>query len=956
MKASLVRSGLGRGLTVVSLAVWLPCIGAAGTLLISNGSPVKILVPTTDLGTGWRAPSFDDSGWQEGTNGVGFEAVPVEFGGVVIADSEADWSIAGRQGENNWIYGFYDQTADPERTYTADKFQPFRRSDEPWGPANFWDGSAWNWYAGDPPWDYIGQTAIHPNGTNSAGVEHWVIRRWRSTVAGPVTLQFHLRKANEWGNGVTGKIFKNGVELFSRAIAGSDQTGFTVLIPTTVAVGDYVDFVQTPVGADGDGNDGFDGSYMIARVLAGTLVEPVAVADTLTGWGSGAQGENNWYYGFWNKSADPDEAYNPTTDFNNTDPNWTFAGWAWVLGPGDPPWDFVGQTDWHPNGPDPIHWAIKRWVATADGDYSCRVQFAKQNPWCGNGTTLHVLHNGVEKAQFTVAFNDTKGVDSFAVLTGVLAGDLIEFALDPTGTDGQPGDACDGSRLVATIYPSAVPWMPSLRPLINTDMQSQMLGANASVYLRFPFTVENPDALETLRLKLNWNDGYVLYLNGVLVDKKNTPTVIEGSTVADSLADWSPTGEQGYRGWVYGYYDRSLDPDGTYGLGDLTLFSSYWNGSGWDLLPTAGAPWTELYQETAHPNSPNGGPVNPDDPATHEHWVVRRWNSTVDSATLKCRFKFRKTNPNCGDGVTGYIFVNGVMVYSNTIAYNDSVGRDDVVDLPEVLVGDPVDIVIAPGNTDWCDGHAFSVTIFEGTPSVPWDAAATARRTATGPTRVPTSLDLTEFLPLLNRGRNVLAVQALNVSKDDGDVLFVAELEANRKPVAADDTAVTLRDVPTQVGAELLLANDTDPDGDTAMLVGVTPSGLTTAGGQVQLLGQTVHYTPPAGYTGLDSFTYTITDASGTPVQATVNVAVAPGQIQSIRKTAEGSYVVVIPGVAGVNYTLQRATELPTTTWVAVDGPKQVGAEGVVELVDTEPPSAQAFYRVMMAPAHPARQ
>lgn len=948
--SSLVRRAVfAGGLACLSWAA------GAGTLLISNGSPVQILVPPSDIGSSWRAPSFDDSGWQSGTNGVGFEVTPVEYGGLVIADAAADWSATGQQGENGWVNGIYDKTADPTGTYSADKFQPFRRSTDPWGPNNFWNGGSWKWYPENPPWTMLAQMFLHPNGTNSAGLEHWSIRRWRSTVSGPVTLRFHVRKDSGCdGNGVTGKVFRNGVELFSRAIAGSDRTGFIVLIPTTISAGDYLDFAVTPVGADGDGNDGCDGSQMTAQVLAGALVEPAAVTDTFNGWGGGTQGANNWFYGFWNKTADPDGIYDPAAEFISTDPDWTFDGANWVLGPGNPPWSSIGRSEWHPDGPDPLRWVIKRWVAPADGDYHCRVQFAKQNLGCGNGTTLHVLQNGVEKGRFTVAFNDGQGIDTFVPLPGVLAGQPIEFALDPTGTDGSAQDGCDGSRLLATIYAGAEPWMPSLRPLINTDVAPQMHGVNASVYLRLPFTVDQLESVDALKLKLNWNDGYVLYLNGVLVDKKHAPTVIEGSTLADSIADWSPTGEQGFLGWYYGYYDRSLDWDDTYAPDDLTFWTpTYWDGSGWDLVgpPTWGPPWTELYQENAHPNSPNGGTVDPGNPATHEHWLCRRWVAQVDSATLKCRIKFRKTNPDCGDGVIGYIFVNGVLVYSNSIAFDDTVGRDDVVELPEVLMGYPVDIMIAPGSRDWCDGHAFSATIFEGTPSIPWNAAATDRRTAIGPTAVSTLIDLTAFKSELQTGPNVLAIQALNYAPEDPDFLLVAELQANRAPSAADDVALVWEDVATNGPAAFFLANDSDPDGDPLLLVGVTPSGVSAAGGQVQLLGETVYYTPPAGYVGWDSISYAVTDTASAPVQATVNLAVASARISSIQKDpGAGPCTVGLRAVPGLNYTLLRSTQLPAASWTPVDGPKPGAPDGTVALVDANPPPAQAFYQVAITP------
>ena len=77
---------------------------------------------------------------------------------------------------------------------------------------------------------------------------------------------------------------------------------------------------------------------------------------------------------------------------------------------------------------------------------NCRVQFAKANTDCGNGTTLRVLHNGVEKFNRTIAGGDGTGFDTFVRLPGVTVGDRIEFALDPLGTDGGSQDGNGGRR------------------------------------------------------------------------------------------------------------------------------------------------------------------------------------------------------------------------------------------------------------------------------------------------------------------------------------------------------------------------------------------------------------------------------------------------------------------------------------------------------------------------------
>jgi len=187
----------------------------------------------------------------------------------VVADSVADWSFNGVQGEKNWFYGYYNRTADPDRTYQVTNFIAFPRDTGPHSARNFWTGVMWDWYAGNPPWDEIGQTAMHPNGVNN-GAEHWVIRRWVSTVAGRVTVDWTLAKSNPAGNGVTGRLFHNGVQVDSAVIAGADRVGVarTVLL-TNVQVGDFIDLALDPTGVGGATDDGSDGSVM-TMVIRGT--------------------------------------------------------------------------------------------------------------------------------------------------------------------------------------------------------------------------------------------------------------------------------------------------------------------------------------------------------------------------------------------------------------------------------------------------------------------------------------------------------------------------------------------------------------------------------------------------------------------------------------------------------------------------------------------------------------
>jgi hypothetical protein len=94
--------------------------------------------------------------------------------------------------------------------------------------------------------------------------------------------------------------------------------------------------------------------------------------------------------------------------------------------------------------------------------------------------------------------------------------------------------------------------------------------------------------------------------------------------------------------------------------------------------------------------------------------------------------------------------------------------------------------------------------------------------------------------------------------------------EVNDPPTAADDSASTDEDTSVDID---VLANDSDVDGDA-----LTASGFTQGThGSVSDNGDgTVDYTPDPGWSGTDTFTYTVCDPSAACDSATVTVVVDP--------------------------------------------------------------------------------
>jgi VCBS repeat-containing protein len=99
-------------------------------------------------------------------------------------------------------------------------------------------------------------------------------------------------------------------------------------------------------------------------------------------------------------------------------------------------------------------------------------------------------------------------------------------------------------------------------------------------------------------------------------------------------------------------------------------------------------------------------------------------------------------------------------------------------------------------------------------------------------------------------------------------------------PIGVDDAVFAQADTPLIMGLSELTANDTDADGDILTL---TSFSQPTQGSLVNNGDGTLVYVPNASFTGVDTFTYTLTDPSGRQSTALVVVNVSPnGSISPI--------------------------------------------------------------------------
>lgn len=192
-------------------------------------------------------------------------------------------------------------------------------------------------------------------------------------------------------------------------------------------------------------------------------------------------------------------------------------------------------------------------------------------------------------------------------------------------------------------------------------------------------------------------------------------------------------------------------------------------------------------------------------------------------------------------------------------------------------------------NVKWYNNLTFNGTA--GKASVNLDGGGTGPTAANGnllgvdPKFVNPGADnfhLASNSPALDKGTSSYGLASVDLDGSDR-VIGVVDLGAyeagsgtttttNSAPVAANDSGLTTKQgTALTITAATLLANDSDPDGQTLKITGVSDA----ANGTVALnAAGNVVFTPTAGFTGTASFTYTVADTLGLTDTAKATISV----------------------------------------------------------------------------------
>ncbi len=322
-------------------------------------------------------------------------------------------------------------------------------------------------------------------------------------------------------------------------------------------------------------------------------------------------------------------------------------------------------------------------------------------------------------------------------------------------------------------------------------------------------------------------------------ENNSTADPLDSTVVADSMADWSDSGVQGFNNWSYGFWIKT-NSSLTYSASRFNAFPSgtgphsranFWDGAVWRWF--SGEPPFDMiakdsWRPSIYPTATTNG---------LEHQVIRRWVSEI-SGPISIEWRLAKKDPT-GGGVTGRVFQNNASRDTLTLTGNNTNGQTKTLNFT-VQAGDTIDFVLEPGTDIVGDETYFSAIIrgattlanqfqtdvgtlmtninssaylripftvsnaaaivglrlnlryddgfaayLNGSPLVSrhapdpaiWNSTADGVRSDSDAVQSEL-IDLTRVLDLLHNGVNVLAIQGLNSSTTDGDFLIAPQLEA----------------------------------------------------------------------------------------------------------------------------------------------------------------------------------
>jgi hypothetical protein len=312
-------------------------------------------------------------------------------------------------------------------------------------------------------------------------------------------------------------------------------------------------------------------------------------------------------------------------------------------------------------------------------------------------------------------------------------------------------------------------------------------------------------------------------------------------------------------------------------------------------------------------------------------------SSTVQSAATTFAGKGGLTTASSGNtssylGTPDHasILVVGATTRTDTLtSYSE---RGPFVDL--AAPGEDIYTTTVGGGYDFVSGTSFAAPLVAGVAALVFSANPALSPAEVEAILESTAVDLGDPGPDTSFGAGrVDAYQAVLASRP------------NSLPVPGSFSLAAYRNEARTFATAKLLNVARDADGDSLSVIAV--GAASTRGGTVRLGAGEITYTPPAGFTGADAFTYTLRDGWGTTAAGTVAVSVqlrpAGASVLQVTTGPDGKRTIQSIGIPFFTYAVEASIDLQS--WSQI-GSVVVPSHGLFEFTDSDSTSYPIrFYR-----------
>jgi hypothetical protein len=513
--------------------------------LVSLGAPLSYVVPTAGqagLGDTWTQPGFNDASWNKtqtvaksrlllteigsGTN----DFVEVQNVSGAALDTK-DWFVVVNDATANNVNAVHSVTWSlPETFATAQvRYRTDSAGDNYWGSDIAWGTIGWAMIVDRKGQvvDFVGwgysAAQLQTINVSVRGFTLTTIGAWSgngSAAGGSDTLTLQ-RQGTADADTLVNFNYSSGI---SKGVQNTGLTApftATTQIPTTNALGYGINrpgFIVRQIDVNGGSNGTLDNTTEALAVLAGNFaagaynvtVDITAAAQTINfGGGLGNFPSDSPYLDGTSDTDLSDFAMSATATITIPVGTWTIGfasddgGTLKLSGV-----NFFGESN-----------------AQGDtaGDGEVRYEGTRGHGWTSGRITVT---GSPLTTTLDAMFFERGGGDSWEIAIRAGGGDANYLIAGGTLLS-------DGALGWSVVSPVSAG--------IETNVQTAMRNVNASVWTRVPFQVTDPAAYQSLILDMQYNDGFVAYLNGVQVASRNAPAALAWNSAATQARSASAT-------------------------------------------------------------------------------------------------------------------------------------------------------------------------------------------------------------------------------------------------------------------------------------------------------------------------------------------------------------------------------------------------------------------------------